>query len=145
MATCDRTDTTKCIFPDYTSTDTECRFDSNENPAYDKAGLAAYNDDEFKGWLKGLYDRDAGKDKTKSEKQAVINYVSRCNYPIAGVEVPVAPTPAEPPVSKAKADSGMSGGAIAGIVVLVLFVIAVIIIAIVLKLRRRLRPVSLRL
>jgi hypothetical protein len=78
QTTCRWQDPTKCIFKDY-------KFDSNgtcihptDNVPYSVPGLNRYSQGQFTNWLTELYNRDLGKDKSKSEAPNVYEYIQRC-------------------------------------------------------------------
>lgn len=77
---CDWKDTSYCIFKDYTKNGDTCMAPSSTgyNYNYSVPGLYSYDQKALEGWLKALYERDGGSDKTKSERANVADYVDRC-------------------------------------------------------------------
>ena len=70
--TCDFKDNSKCIFKNYVKkADRSC--DSGNGFPYTE-GLASSTNDQFKNWLKALYDRNGG----GTEREAVTDYINRC-------------------------------------------------------------------
>jgi len=77
--TCDFKDNTRCIFKNYVKkSDRSC--DSGNGFPYTE-GLASTTNQQFKDWLKTLYDRNGG----GTEREAVTDYINRCKG-VAGYE-----------------------------------------------------------
>ena len=82
---CERKDKSYCILKDYTTSEFSgtCAAPTNGQGAY--SGLFNYNDNQTVDWLDHLYDRNAGNDPKRSERENVVDYVNRCKN-VAGYE-----------------------------------------------------------
>lgn len=73
---CNWRDSSKCIFRDYKKQGDACNVDGYQG--YSTSGLAGYDQNTLDSWLEGLYQRDDGPDKNRSEAPNVRDYVQRC-------------------------------------------------------------------
>jgi len=81
---CDWRNFNYCIFKDYTPTGgNSCT--APPGNGQDSYAIGQYNKEELANWLKALYNRDAGNDKTKGEAANVYDYFKRCSN-MAGYE-----------------------------------------------------------
>jgi len=79
IAKCNRKNPNYCIFKDYTpSGNFTCNAPPETGGAYNYGGLNTYNDEQTVGWLKALYDRNAGSNPQKGERANVYDYYQRC-------------------------------------------------------------------
>jgi hypothetical protein len=73
--TCNHRNNDKCIFTDYKREGNTCYSpDPRRNWAYGVSGLASYDNNELKGWLNALHNRNGD----NIERAAVNEYVERC-------------------------------------------------------------------
>ena len=73
--TCDHRNNDKCIFTDYERDGGTCSHKSGPNPwAYGVGGLATYSNNDLRGWLGALYNRNG----SGFERAAVQEYYERC-------------------------------------------------------------------
>ena len=81
---CDRTDKSYCILPDYTTNGSgTCNAPTYAQESY--SDIYSFDNNQFIGWLDKLYDRNAGTDPNKTERNNVLSYVNRCKS-ISGYE-----------------------------------------------------------
>jgi len=71
---CDHTTRSRCIFKDYHHIGNATCYPNNWNGWYAYGGLYSYNKQDFKGWLKHLYERNAD----GLERAAVSEYIEKC-------------------------------------------------------------------
>ena len=76
--TCDRNDTSKCIFKDYRRDGGTCVAPPTGQDSYSASALASYDQDTFRSWLNTLWNRNVGSDPNKNERSNVNEYRSRC-------------------------------------------------------------------
>jgi hypothetical protein len=85
-------DASKCIFKGYTKQGDAC-VSSNGNPSYSTSGLAGYSPESLNNWLKALWYRNGGNDKSKSERVVVNDFISRTssnwNCNLNGMPAPI--------------------------------------------------------
>jgi hypothetical protein len=77
MATCDWRSKSNCILRDYKLSNNGVCADTtgNGNPEF---VVSNYNENDIKSWLTALYNRDIGKDKSRSEAANIYEYAERC-------------------------------------------------------------------
>jgi hypothetical protein len=73
--TCNHRNNDKCIFTDYKREGNTCYSpDPRRNWAYSVSGLASYGNNDLKGWLNALHNRNGD----NIERAAVTEYIERC-------------------------------------------------------------------
>jgi hypothetical protein len=79
MTVCDRRNRNNCIFKDYKNNNNgACVNTADSSTPYSIPGLNNYSQGEFTNWLTALYNRDIGKDKSRSEAANIYEYAERC-------------------------------------------------------------------